>query len=104
MSKRLAYLEKVTSSGSSDPFAWYGLALEYRSLERFDDALRVFEKLRAEHTDYVATYLMAAQMLEGMGRPGDAKTWAEAGLVAARKKGDSHAASELSTLISSLEP
>jgi predicted Zn-dependent protease len=103
MSKRLAYLEKVTSGGSTDPFAWYGLALEYRSVERFDDALRVFEKLRGEHADYVPTYLMAAQMLEGMGRPADAKAWCEAGLEAARKKGDAHAASELSTLLASLE-
>lgn len=103
MSKRLAYLEKITSEGSTDPFAWYGLALEYRNLERWDDALRVFETLRDRFAHYVPTYLMAAQMLEKNGRNADAKTWAEAGIAAAKKGGDSHALSELQTLLSTLE-
>src|SRR5262245_22021849 len=68
MSKRLALLEKMTSEGTADPFAWYGLALEYRNLERWDDALRTFEALRAKWPDYVPTYLMAAQMLEQCAR------------------------------------
>ena len=103
MSKRLAYLEKLTGEGSTDPFAWYGLALEYRNLERWDDALRTFEALRDRFADYVPTYLMAAQMLEKNGRTADAKTWAELGVAAAKKKGDSHALSELNTLLATLE-
>ena len=53
MSKRLAYLEKVTREGSTEPMAWYGLALEYRTLERWDEALQTFTTLRANHPDYV---------------------------------------------------
>ena len=45
-SKRLEFLQKLTSSGSRDPFAWYGLAMEYRGLERRDEALATFEALR----------------------------------------------------------
>ncbi len=33
--KRLAFLEKTTADGSTDPLAWYGLAMEYRKLERW---------------------------------------------------------------------
>ena len=46
MSKRLLFLEKVTSEGSKDSFAWYGLANEDNSLGRPEDALRTFEKLK----------------------------------------------------------
>ena len=69
-SKRLEFLQKLTSSGSTDPFAWYGLAMEYRALERRDEALATFETLRAQAPDYVPMYLMCGQMLEKMGRVG----------------------------------
>ncbi|MBK6694737.1 MAG: tetratricopeptide repeat protein [Myxococcales bacterium] len=102
MSKRLLFLEKLTSDGSADPFAWYGLALEYRNLERHDDALRTFETLKAKAPDYVPLYLMAAQMLEKLGRGAEARSYAEEGIAQAKKKGDSHALSELETLLSTL--
>jgi predicted Zn-dependent protease len=101
MSKRLAYLEKLTSEGSTDPFAWYGLALEYKTLGRVDDALRTFEALRAKSPDYVAMYLMCGQMLADAGREG-AREWLEAGIVAAKAKKDSHALGELESALESL--
>ena len=99
MSKRLAFLEQTTASGSKDPFAWYGLALEYRSLQRLVDALRTFETLKAMAPDYVPMYLMAGNLLETMGRKNEARNWYEAGKVAARIKGDAHALSELESAI-----
>lgn len=101
-SKRLAFLEKTTSEGSTDPLAWYGLAMEYRKLERWDDALRTFESLRATKPDYVAMYLMCGQMLEGVGRTDEARQWLEAGIAAATAKGDSHALGELRTALDAL--
>jgi predicted Zn-dependent protease len=101
-SKRLEFLEKVTSSGSTDPFAWYGLAMEYRSLERHAEALETFEALRSRTPDYVAMYLMCGQMLEKLGRVDEARAWMTTGLEAARKKGDAHAASELESAIGAL--
>ena len=102
MNKRLAYLEKLTSEGSKDPFAWYGLALEYRNLDRAEDALRTFETLRATTPDYVPMFLMCGQLLEKMGRIDDAKAWLEAGIAAAKKKGDSHALGELEGALAAL--
>jgi len=104
-SKRLEFLQKVTGQGgssSTDPFAWYGLAMEYRSLERHDEALATFEALRERSPDYVAMYLMCGQMLEKMGRAGDARTWFSTGIEAARKKGDEHSASELEAALGAL--
>jgi tetratricopeptide (TPR) repeat protein len=102
MSRRLEFLLKVTSSGSEDAFAWYGLAMEYRALARNDEAIATFEKLRARSPDYVPMYLMCAQLLETMRRPEDARSWLAAGIEAARTKGDSHAMSELQSALEAL--
>ena len=104
-SKRLEFLLKMTGSGgppSRDPFVWYGLAMEYRSLERTEEALSTFEELRRLSPDYVPMYLMCGQMLESMSRAADARTWFEWGVEEARRKGDAHAASELEAALGSL--
>jgi predicted Zn-dependent protease len=100
--KRLAFLLKLTSSGSEDPFVWYGLAMEYRSLDRKNEALSTFEQLRHKAPDYVPMYLMCGQMLESMARPADARSWLSAGIDAARRKGDAHAASELEAALAAV--
>jgi len=102
-SKRLAFLEKTTADGSTDPLAWYGLAMEYRKLERWDEALQTFTALRTMKPDYVAMYLMCGQMLAGVQRGDEARSWMEEGLVQAKNKGDSHAVGELESAIASLE-
>jgi predicted Zn-dependent protease len=101
-SKRLAVLEKMTAAGTKDPFAWYGLAMEYSGLGRIDDAVATFEKLRALDATYVAMYLMCGTMLAKAGRPEDGRTWLEDGVNAARAKGDSHALSELQDALAGL--
>jgi len=101
MSKRLAYLEKITGEGSVDPFAWYGLALEYKTLGRVDDALRAFETLRKTTPDYVPMYLMCGQMLADAGREG-AEAWLEAGIAMAGVKRDTHALGELEAALEAL--
>jgi predicted Zn-dependent protease len=102
-SKRLAFLQKTTADGSTDPLAWYGLAMEYRKLERWDEALQTFTSLRTMKPDYVAMYLMCGQMLEGIARADEAREWLESGIKMAREKGDSHAASELQSALDLLE-
>ena len=88
-------LEKLTAGGSQDAFHWYALAMEYRGLERHDEALQTFTALRTREPEYVPMYLMCGQMLDKLARTDDAREWYEAGMVAARKKGDAHALSEL---------
>lgn len=98
-SKRLTFLQKTTADGSTDPLAWYGLAMEYRKLERWDEALQTFAALRAMKPDYVAMYLMCGQMLEGISRTSEAREWLETGIAQARAKGDSHAVGELQSAL-----
>ena len=102
-SKRLAFLEKVTAEGTEDPLAWYGLAMEYRKLERWDEALQTFTSLRTRTPDYVAMYLMCGQMLSEANRKDEAREWLESGMTAARAKGDAHALSEIESALSTLD-
>jgi hypothetical protein len=107
-SRRLEFLRKVVepdgagNAGSQDPFAWYGLAMEYRSLSRNEEALAAFIKLRERAPDYVPMYLMCGQMLESMGRLVEARAWLTAGVDAARSKQDAHAESELRSALDAL--
>jgi tetratricopeptide (TPR) repeat protein len=102
MSKRLAFLEKITSEGSKDPFAWYGLAMEYAGLGRLDDALATFGKLRALDATYVPMFLMCGSMLAKAGRVDEARAWLDDGLAAAKAKGDTHALSEIQDALAGL--
>jgi predicted Zn-dependent protease len=101
-SKRFDFLLKMTSADKADSFTWYALALEYKGLGRIDDALATFRELRQRDQDYVAMYLMCGTMLIEAGRRDDAKEWLGAGLVTARKKGDSHAAGEIEGALAGL--
>jgi len=94
-SKRLAVLEKMTGAGSKDPFAWYGLALEYKSVGRSDDAVATFGKLREIDPGYVPQYLMCGTLLLELGRTEEARTELTLGAQVARAKGDTHALSEI---------
>ena len=100
--KRLAMLEQLTQSGAADSFAWYGLAMEYRKRQRWDDALAAFTSLRTNDPGYVAQYLMAGQMLAGVGREQDAREWLEAGIRVAQAAGNGHALGELQDALDGL--
>jgi len=102
MPNRLEVLEQMVARGTNDPFPMYGLALEYRSLGRTDDALRAMGDLRARVPDYVPQYLMAAQILRASSRVEEAREWAEAGLVVASRSRDAHAAGELEAVLAEL--
>jgi tetratricopeptide (TPR) repeat protein len=101
-SKRLAVLEKMTAAGSKDPFAWYGLAMEYSNLGRLEDSLKTFTHLRDLDASYVPMYLMCGSILAKAGRADDARRWFNEGIDAARDKGDNHALSELQTALADL--
>jgi tetratricopeptide (TPR) repeat protein len=101
---RLDVLEKLVARGPNDPFPYYGLAQEYRSQGRHDDALRAFGDLRGRFPGYVPQYLMAAQMLQELGRTAEARGWCEAGIEVARTARDGHSLGELESFLGSLGP
>jgi tetratricopeptide (TPR) repeat protein len=102
MSKRLEMLEKLVASGRADSFARYALALEYRTLARYDDALGAFNELRRQDPEYLPQYLMAGQMLIEKGRPAEAIEWLEQGRELARRKADQKTLGEIEAALASV--
>jgi tetratricopeptide (TPR) repeat protein len=105
-SKRLSAFEKMTTgeggTKKGDALAWYGLAMEYRSLARNDEAVLAFTTLREREPTYVPAYYQAGAVLRELGRLEEARTWLTQGVAAARQKGDTHALSELEQALAAL--
>jgi tetratricopeptide (TPR) repeat protein len=101
-SKRLAFLQKLVSEGSQDPMAYYGLALEYGTLGRHEEALSTFKALRGKNPAYVPMYLMCGQLLEKMSLKDEARDWYSAGVERAREAKNDHARSELESALGAL--
>jgi tetratricopeptide (TPR) repeat protein len=93
--KRLALLEQMVTSGQADAFAYYGLAMEYRRLGRFEESLTVFKKLREKDPGYLPMYLMVGQVLTELGLPEEKGEWLNAGIALARERGDMKTLGEL---------
>jgi len=102
MSKRLDTFEKMIEQGSEDPFVHYARAMELRSLERLEEALLAYQDVATRFPDYVATYLMAGQTAEALGRVADARSWYARGVTVAEKMGDGHARAELTAALEAL--
>lgn len=59
---RIQLLKSYIEEEPNDPFNHYALACEYLNGNK-QEALQLFEKLLAEHPNYLATYYQAAQLL-----------------------------------------
>ena len=97
---RLQQLLAFYEDDPHDPFTIYALATEYRASEPLR-AWDYYQKLLAEHPDYVGTYYHAGKLLEGFGRKDEAEQVYRKGLVVSRQAGQLHAASELQQALSS---
>jgi uncharacterized protein HemY len=93
---------EMLAEDPGDPFLRYGLAMDYAGSGEHESAAQCFRELIQARPDYVAAYLQAARVLQQLGREDDAAEVARAGVVAARKVGDEHAASELEFFLDSL--
>jgi len=99
---RRQMLEEFVSKKPDDAFSRYGLALECMNSGDPSAADTHFRALLAGNADYIPAYLMYAQLLARESRPAEAKQILSTGIAAATKKGDTHAASEMQTLLSDL--
>lgn len=95
MIDRLAMLQKMVEAKPDEPFVRYGLAMEYRKLERWPEAIAAFEQLLARHPTYVPAYLMFGNLLAARSEREQAIAVLERGLAAAEQAGDDHALGEL---------
>jgi len=100
---RIAMLNEILAQDSKNAFARYGLALEYSNSGNVELALGEFNRLLSDNPDYAAGYFMAAQTLMKSDRREEARTMLENGILAAQRKGDGHAASEMQGMLEEIK-
>lgn len=92
---RLEQLLTFYKEDPHDAFTVYALATEYRSAGDAATAWQYYQKLLAEHPDYVGTYYHAGKLRQEQGYLDEAENILRTGLTVARKAGQMHAAAEL---------
>ena len=100
---RLEFLEEAVRGNPDNAFARYGLAMEYSKNGDVERALEEFAKLLSTHPDYTAGYFMAAQTLASANRVDEAKKMLVDGISSARRTGNAHAQSEMTTMLEELK-
>ncbi len=102
--ERVDMLKQAVAGNPEDPFARYGLAMEYSSAGETELALGEFATLLRKSPDYTAGYFMAAQTLERAGRTGEARKMLHDGIACATRTRNSHAQAEMEDMLSALGP
>ena len=99
---KIAMLSGILADHPTDAFTRYGLAMAYAAEDRPNEALREFATTTQHNPDYVPAYQMSAQTLLKLGRTDDARQRLEAGLEAAARTHNEHAASEMQAMLDDL--
>jgi predicted Zn-dependent protease len=100
---RIDNIRKIVEQQPNDPFARYGLAMELKNAGQGDEAHAQFEELEKRHPEYVAQFLMHANLLRDLGRRDDAKQCLERGIAVAAKVRNQHALGEMQDALAALE-
>src|SRR5262245_60234223 len=99
---RKEQLEEMLAREPDDSFLRYGLAVEQAGAGEDEQAAALLLELTRRDPDYVPAYLQAGQSLIRLGRDDEARAALQAGVAAAGRKGDSHAAGEMAGLLAAL--
>jgi tetratricopeptide (TPR) repeat protein len=100
---RKEQLEELLELDPDDSFVRYGLAMEYVGAGQDGEAVRCLRELLARDPDYVPAYLQAGRALIRLGADKDAGDVLRAGITVATRKGDTHAAGEMTGFLESLD-
>ena len=95
---RINALKEIVAANPADTFARYGLAMALAAEDRNDDALAEYATLIGNSPEYVPAYQMSSQLLLKLGRTEAARERLDAGLAAAERTGNAHAAAELGAM------
>jgi tetratricopeptide (TPR) repeat protein len=96
---RIAQLRKFIEGAPDQPFPRYALALELKGQGDAEGAARELQALLDRSPDYLAAYLQLGMLLAALGSAQGARATLAQGQELARRKGDSHTLSELTSAL-----
>jgi predicted Zn-dependent protease len=96
-------LKEILALDPKNSFARYGIAMELVGRGDTAAALAEFDILLSNDPDYTPGYFMAAQTLAGAGKKPEAIQRLKAGIGCAARAGNSHALSEMQTMLDELD-
>jgi len=94
-------LEEMLAESPADQFLRYGLANELKKEGEFEQSVVLYRGLMADAPPHIASFLMAAQVLESLERIDDAREVLRIGIEEARRQDELHAAGEMGELLAS---
>jgi tetratricopeptide (TPR) repeat protein len=94
--------KEILALDPKNSFARYGIAMELVTQGDIAAALAEFEVLLSTDPDYTPGYFMSAQTLAGAGRKSEAMERLRTGIGCAARAGNSHALSEMQTMLDEL--
>src|SRR4051794_39877315 len=102
-SPRMQQLRRLLEKSPRDPFIVYGLGMEFKKAGDAARAVEHFDRTIEIDPGYAYAYYQKGQVEESTGDVESAKRTYRAGIEAAQKKGDAHAAGEIEGALSMLE-
>lgn len=99
---RLETLQRFLDEDPADPFNHYALALEFITLQRFEDAILKFEVAIGLDNQYVPAYHQLGLLLGQLDRRDEAVRRLQEGIRIASLVGDTHAGLEMQEAIDDL--
>jgi tetratricopeptide (TPR) repeat protein len=99
---RVAQLRKFIEAQPGEAFPRYALALELKGQGDNQGAAAELEALLRNAPDYLAAYLQLGMLLQILGRAAEARDALQRGQELARRKGDGHTLSELTSALETL--
>jgi tetratricopeptide (TPR) repeat protein len=99
---RVAQLRRFIEASPREPFPRYALALELKASGDQQGAADELQALLRLAPDYLAAYLQLGMVLQALGRPGEARSAFQGGQEVARRQGNGHALSELTSALDAL--
>jgi tetratricopeptide (TPR) repeat protein len=99
---RVEQLRRFVEASPGDPFPRYALALELKGRGDQQGAAVELQGLLKLAPGYLAAYLQLGMLLQALGRPGEARGAFQSGQEIARRQGNGHALSELTSALDAL--
>jgi len=101
---RIDQLRTFITAQPDEPFPRYALALELKGKGDAAAAAAELKALIGRAPDYLAAYLQLGMILQTLGSSEEARSAFRSGQEVARRKGDTHALSELTSALEQTAP